>query len=445
MGRDVAVDVHRRSLYVLIESAPGVEVLRRRFPHTAAGEAALLAELRPGDRVILEATSGAYRLANRLESSGAEVHVVDAAQVPALGARGKKSDYRDCQALLQHLRGGKLAEVWRPDLGTRRRRQLTRERAAYNQGITRLKNRLQALLWEEGLTPPCKLWSEAGRTWLFTEALPALPATARGILLREWAALQVLAETKQEQEAELAREGLDLPEVPRLLQLPGFGIATAVMFLAEVGSVGRFPSAKHLVSYAGLNPKLYQSGATRRCGSVSKAGRPQLRWLMIEVAWAHVRAGGAEAALFHRLVQRGKLEAEAITALARHLLVVAYQLLKRQENYRGLAPTSYERKLAVLGGYRPESEADPRPNVVWASEQFTVLTGAASPYQRAHPEGCSRRRVVRQGRAVAPAAAGGARTGTGAGRQGAAGEPPEKSAGASGPEGRPSGASPAAT
>ena len=83
-----------------------------------------------------------------------------------LGRNGKKTDYRDCWALLKHLWAESLVVVWRPDAETRELRQLAREREALNQSIVHLKNRIQALLYEEGLQHPGeRLWTDEGRKW----------------------------------------------------------------------------------------------------------------------------------------------------------------------------------------------------------------------------------------------------------------------------------------
>jgi transposase len=400
MARDIAVDVHRKALFVVILDPEGKEVLVRRFATTAAGEAELLAQLQAGDRVVLEATGGAHRLANRLESVGTTVLIADPQQARLVGMRGKKTDYRDCRALLKHLRSGELATVWRPDVQTREIRQLTRERAAYNQGIVRLKNRIRALLWEEGLELPTDAWEDVTGDWLAETTLAVAP---RRILQREWAALQALLTLKQCQDEELAAHARALPTAQRLMQLPGFGAATAVMFLGEVGSVERFGTAKQLVSYAGLDPRVNQSDEHTQHGAVSKAGRRQLRWLMIEVAWAHVAAGGPEAAHYHRLLKRGKPKGVAITALARRLLVLAYALLLRQENYRRLDVARYEGKLTRLAAGRPVEEEEEESNVDWAADRLETLTGQASPYRQAHPRSRPGRRVRCPGRRQLPA------------------------------------------
>jgi transposase len=379
MARKVAVDVHRRWHYVLI-MAERQEVLRRRFNADAAGEAALLAVLQPDDRVVLEATTGAFRLANRLESVGAVVTVLDPQELRAVGFRGKKTDYRDCQALLRYVDDPEAPVVWRPDPVTREIRQLTRERFAFNQGVVRLKNRVRALLADEGLPAPDAPGEPAGQAWLAEQVL--CPAFRR-ILARELAVIAVQEGLKAEQEQDLAALARTLPDVQRLLQLAGFGAALAVMWWGEVGDLARFKHPKHLVSYAGLHPTVAQSGDRVRHGSLSKAGRTQLRWIMVEVAWRHVHQNGPEAEYFHRLVRRGKPEGVAIVALARRLLVLAYHLVTRREMHRELDLAWFEAKLARLAATRPHG-AEPEPcDRDWAADRAEALTGQTSPRRAA--------------------------------------------------------------
>jgi len=372
----VAVDVHRKRLAVLIADADGNEVWRGRVAATGEGEAELLRRLRSEDRTVLESTTGAYRLANFLEGSGATVIMADPQHNRLVGMRGKKSDWRDCQALLSHLRAGELVAVWRPDAPTRELRQLTRERQAYNKSITGLKSRLQMLLWDEGFSCPGNLWTKEGQAWLAEQ--PLRPAV-RAIVGRQLAALAGIQASKDALEEELTQRALGSEAAHRLMQIVGIGPQMAVMLLGELGEAARFPHAKELVGYAGLDPRLDQSdGPPRRGLSITKAGRRALRWLMVEAAWTHVRRSGPEAEHFHRLVKRGKPEGVAIVALARRLLVRAWILLVRGEPDRQLAATPYERKLARLAAHRPWSDEAQLMNVDWAAEQVDRLTGTVS-------------------------------------------------------------------
>ena len=379
MGRKVALDCHRRTIYAVIYDA-GKQVLRRRFSTDAAGEEQLLGQLQPGDRVVMEATTGVFRLANRVEGSGAEVWVLDPQQTRAVGMRGKKTDYRDCLALLEYLDRETMPVVWRPSRVTREIRQLTRERFAFNQSLVRMKNRVRGLLSDEGLRPPGAPWEPSGREWL---AAQTLSATARRIVERELAVIAIDEAMKEAQEEDLAALALSLPDAQRLMQLTGFGTALAVMWRGEVGEVERFSSSKKLVSYAGLNPSVHQSGDYDHYGPISKAGRSQLRWIMVEVAWRHVHNNGPEAGFFHRLVTRGKLPQVAIVALARRLLVLAYLFLKRQATHRELNLKTYESKLTRLAASRVHRE-EPEPcDRDWAADRVEALTGQVSPRREA--------------------------------------------------------------
>jgi len=438
---DLAVDLHRRRLAVVCADRAGNEQWRRRLSNDAEGEAQLLRSLAPGDRVVIEATTAVFRLANVLEGSGATVIIADPQSARLLGMRGKKSDWRDCQALLRHLRAGEIVAVWRPTAAVRALRQLTRERAAYHQSIVRLKNRIRALLWEEGVPAEADFFRQVSRQGL---AGVELHGPARAILEREWQALSALEPLKAAQEAALAEWALALPEAQRLMQIPGFGMATAVMVLGEVGEFSRFGSAKQLVSYAGLDPKVDQSDGPPRLGQrISKAGRTELRWLMVEAAWAHVRAGGAEAGLFHRLVKRGKPQGVAIVALARRLLAVAWLVMTRQENYRGLKASTYEQKLRQLAGQRPwTGEAQPT-NRRWAAATLEALLGEPAPSQQGEPKGkvFEWRRPPRRAGAHAPRAVCGSTASAGGSEFPALGrsdpsEPPALAGGRLDPSGR---------
>jgi len=378
----VAVDLHARSFFTVgVDIETGEEVFRRRLPVGAEGEASLCARLQPGDTVVVEATTGAHRFANRLDSTGATVRLADPQKAALVGFRGKKTDYRDCLALLEHLRSNTINDVWRPDASTREIRQLTRERRAYNQQTTQLKNRIHALLREEGIPFPGEcLWEREGYEWLGRQRLSG---RAQRLLRREWGLLRALLCVKETQDAEFQELALQRrEELVRLLQIPGFGVDASVMVLGEVGDFSRFATARKLVSYAGLNPRLHQSDQRWRGGPISKAGRSQLRWLMTEIAWAHVIADGPEACHYHRLVARGKPKGVAIIALARRLLVIAFLLLRRSCSYRNQQREQWHRKLTKLASCRLPS--DPRPvgeerHTDWAWARYEEVTSETRP------------------------------------------------------------------
>jgi hypothetical protein len=113
---------------------------------------------------------------------------------------------------------------------------------------------------------------------------------------------------------------------------------TAVFTLAsEIGDVGRFGSPRKLIGYAGLAPKINQSGDRSRTGALSKAGSRTLRWAAVEAAQHAWRPTNPWHQLYTDLAQRaGKNPAKA--AVARKILIAAWHVLSRQQPFKPAAP-----------------------------------------------------------------------------------------------------------
>jgi transposase len=77
--------------------------------------------------------------------------------------------------------------------------------------------------------------------------------------------------------------------VPLLLTVPGIGWVLAFTIAAEIGDITRFPSARKLVGYTGLCPRVRQSGDSDRRGPLSKQGPRYLRWAMLEATMHALR------------------------------------------------------------------------------------------------------------------------------------------------------------
>lgn len=158
---------------------------------------------------------------------------------------------------------------------------------------------------------------------------------------------QSLDELVEEVEAELGRLSTSDPwvkQVPFLVQLPGLGVLSAMRVLAAIGQITRFPSAKHLVGYAGLGAGVHDSGETHRGGHITKEGRSDLCGGMVEAAWVAVDHHPHWKAQFERLSARiGKQK--AIVAIARKLLVTIWHVLSHQEADSNAQMEAVTRKL----------------------------------------------------------------------------------------------------
>ncbi|MBI3924591.1 MAG: IS110 family transposase [Armatimonadetes bacterium] len=74
--------------------------------------------------------------------------------------------------------------------------------------------------------------------------------------------------------------------------IPGIGPLVAAVVVAQVGDIRRFDSPRKLCSYAGLVPKVHNSGQTRRSGGITRTGRRSLRWAMGLAAMSATRCDG---------------------------------------------------------------------------------------------------------------------------------------------------------
>jgi len=148
-----------------------------------------------------------------------------------------------------------------------------------------------------------------------------------GVQLDELEMLERQVERLDQRIAELYGE-VD-PE-QRLMRIPGLGEFLAAALTACIGDVSRFPSPKHLVSYAGLAPRVKSSaGRTKSEQAITKRGSPFLR------AWAYLGASCARQydpqlkEYYHRLKDRKKHYNVALCATAARLLERAYEVLSQ--------------------------------------------------------------------------------------------------------------------
>jgi transposase len=107
------------------------------------------------------------------------------------------------------------------------------------------------------------------------------------------------------------------------------GDKTAWSILAYIGDISLFENAKQISSYAGLNPRIEQSGSGVDRSRLSKMGCARLRKSLYMPALVAVRYNPLMMALYDRLLVNGKLKKVAlVAAVMRKLLVLAYSVLK---------------------------------------------------------------------------------------------------------------------
>ena len=114
-----------------------------------------------------------------------------------------------------------------------------------------------------------------------------------------------------------------------LISIPGIGETTAAKILGEIMDVKLYESARQLAAFAGLAPRLHESGSSvRKRAKLSKTGAPRLRKALYFPAIAAIRHNPYVRKMSERLTGRGKCPMQVIGAAMRKLIHIAYGVLK---------------------------------------------------------------------------------------------------------------------
>jgi len=386
MVRYIGMDVHREFAQLAV-AEDGLVRDEGRIGVTPEALREWAAGLRGDDQVALEATGNSDAIANLLTPLVGRVVVSNPVKTRAIAEAKVKTDKVDARILAQLLAADFLPPVWLPDERTRTlRRQVTR-RAHLVRQRTRIKNQVHAILARNlAPTPPVSdLFGTTGRHWLARQDLPADERSCVQALLRQ---LDFHGAELAAVDRELAVEALGDPVVARLMTIPGIDAIAAISVVAAVGDFSRFDSPDKLVAYVGLNPKVRQSGNSAPVhGRISKAGRAQVRGVLVEAAWSASRAPGPLRAFYQRVNARRGFQT-AVVATARKMTVLAWHLATRDEDYAFARPglvTHKRRKLELAAGAPSRRGNHRQPGAAYNSrQQRNQETAAAERAQRAY-------------------------------------------------------------
>lgn len=129
----------------------------------------------------------------------------------------------------------------------------------------------------------------------------------------------------------------------RLTTIPGVSDQVALTIIAEIGTdMSKFPTADHLISWAGLCPRNDESAGKKRSTRLRK-GDPWLKAMLVQAAWAAARTKGTYLrAQFMRLTRRGPKK--AVVAVAASILTAAYYILRDGVTYVDLGAEYFNKR-----------------------------------------------------------------------------------------------------
>jgi transposase len=321
----IGVDFHSRFQQIAMVDTETGELIERRLDHSNGEAKKFYAELQKPVRVGMEATGYAQWFERMLAKLGHELWVGDAAAIRAAMVRKQKTDVLDARHILNLLLANRFPRIWIPSPAERDVRQLLRHRHKLVGLRTSVRNQLHGLAMGQGVYRKRKLWAAGGRSELEALALDPWASRRRRELL---AVLDLLDPSLAELDRAVAREAEQHPAARYLMEQPGVGPVTALMFVLTIGPVERFRRSKQVVSYLGLNPRESSSGGRQRLGAISKQGNSMARFLLVEAAQTAARYDEELRRDYQRLkFRRGT--AVAKVAIARKLAVRLYWKLRK--------------------------------------------------------------------------------------------------------------------
>jgi transposase len=337
----VGIDLHRNRSQIAVLDWDGEQLLSRRIVNDPDVFRELLHGLGDDAQIALEATYGWEWLADLLEEAGYELHLAHPLRTKAIAAARVKTDAVDARTLAHLLRADLLPEAYIAPRELRDLRDLLRHRVALTRMRSALKQRVGAILAKHGIARPySNLFGPGGSRFLAELELREGPRRRLDSLLALIAAFDREINTTTQEIEQRASED---PYVDVLCQIRGVGRYIAMLVIAEVGDITRFPSARHLCAWAGLTPTVRSSDGKARLGHISGQGSPALRWALVEAAQHAPTGGGPLRQSYERIAKRrGKQVAKV--AVARKILTLCYYGLRDGE-IRCLAPRAKARTL----------------------------------------------------------------------------------------------------
>ena len=371
--RCCGLDVHKRKIVACLLTLDGGKLQKdiRTFSTTTNALLALLDWLTGAGctHVAMESTGVYWKPVYNILEGHLELLVVNAQHLKAVP--GRKTDVKDAEWIAELLQHGLLKASFVPPKFVRELRDLTRTRTSIVRDRAQAVNRLQKILEDANIklaSVATDITGRSGRAMLrliitretdektiaelakgrMRAKLAELEQALIGAVTDHHRFLQLNLVEYYEGMIERLNSGVEkllLPfqkEIEILDSIPGVSQRTAEVLLAEIGTdMTRFPTHRHLASWAGMCPGNKESGGKRLSGKTRK-GSPWLKSCLIEAAHgaSHTKDKYLSAQYRRLVTRRGKKR--ALVAVGHSILVIGYHLLLRKEIYKDLGGNYFD-------------------------------------------------------------------------------------------------------
>jgi transposase len=335
MDKYIGFDIDSKKVSVCVVESGKKDYYATIGPDIGSMKKFLLSQRQKGIRINLAYEVSGYSgyIHDQLCECVERIAVVNPVKATWIYRTNKKNDRIDARKMAILLSIGELPTVHVPNKEIRQWRQTILHRRNIVKSLTRVKNRVRAVMKSAGYFKAAnrgKWWNRLNMAWMqsLTEG-KQLWQMQLGQLMDEYAFhnKQLERVTHYLDEYLKSKPGCTL-----LMSIGGIGPRTAEAIMAYTDGVERFGGARQYNSYFGLVPKLDESGSSRRLGHISKHGPSVVRWLLCEAAWKAIRKSPSLNRFYER-VRNGdnKRKKIAIVAVCRKLLSIMRAMLRTGE------------------------------------------------------------------------------------------------------------------
>jgi transposase len=325
----VGADLHKPSTLFCVLGENGKEHDSRIIPNSPELLEKYFMTIPKPFVIAVETTYNWYFFVDIAEKYADKVYLADSYAVKAFAKRHKKTDKIDARLIATLLHKGYLPTVTIADKATRNTRELLRYRINLVRDRTRLIARIKTLLDKLGEPSSVNLGTYKG---LDSIKYDHLPASYQEIISGYISSIRRFTENIRYIDKFIESQAILDKDIVNLSTIPGLGYFGASLVKSEIIDIDRFKSFDRLCAYAGLAPRVIQSGSTLIHGHLNINRRKHLRWILLETVWHFIRSGAKWHNLYEAIEKR-KGFGTAKVVMARHMLKIIYHVLKEQRPF----------------------------------------------------------------------------------------------------------------
>ena len=368
------IDVHKKVIVACLVN--GGEQELREFGTTTSEIKSLANWLTESgcEMIAMESTGVFWKpLYNLFELMDLNAMVVNAAHMKALP--GRKTDVKDAEWIADLLRHGLLKASYIPGREQRELREITRYRKSLTEERCREVNRLQKILEGANIKLDSVVKDITGKSArkllqrIIDDDIPDSEEVSKLVHGRMRPKLDQIVASIEGITTPLQRKLLAqiidhiddlnrrIGELDKLVQeymteyeaaieaideIPGIARRSAEVILAEIGlDMGRFPSAAHLCSWAGVCPGNYQSAGRRKHGKTTK-GNKALKTILTQCAKSAKTVKSSYFFAQYQRISARRGKNRATFAVAHSMLIAIYHILKNKTAFHDLGSDYYD-------------------------------------------------------------------------------------------------------